>query len=63
MADEYIKKQGLCRVYYPQNYNSSAVIDSRENLKDLLSKGWIVDRVIQNNEYFADYILSKGVEK
>lgn len=59
MTDEEIKKQCICRVYYPQNYNSSAVVDSRENLNNLLSEGWIVVRVIQNNEYFADYILSK----
>lgn len=52
------KKQCLCRVYYPQNYNVSAVGNSRRELTDLLEKGWVVDRVTQNNEYFADYILS-----
>lgn len=59
MTDGEIKKQCICRVYYPQNYNHSAVSNSREKLSDLLSEGWIVDRVIQNNEHFADYILSK----
>ncbi len=58
---EGIEKQCLCRVYYPQNYNNSAVYESREILSNLLSEGWIVDRVIQNNEYFADYILKQGV--
>lgn len=59
MTNEEIKKQCLCRVYYPQKYLPSSVNDSQKELSNLLSEGWIVDRVIQNNEYFADYILSK----
>lgn len=61
MTQEEIEKQCLCLVYYPQNYNVRAVSDSRENLSNLLSKGWIVERVTQNSEYFADYILKQGV--